>query len=87
MKGRPALRMVKSSMRLPSTPLISCCAYSIGTTGLGLAIAQTMVESHVRNIAAASGGLGQSATVTIRLPSNELAPYTQAGNSAEETAI
>ena len=40
----------------------------IAGTGLGLAIAQAIVEAHGGTIAAASGGLGQGTTVTIRLP-------------------
>lgn len=40
----------------------------IAGTGLGLAIAQAIVEAHGGTIAAASAGLGQGTTVTIRLP-------------------
>ena len=43
----------------------------IGGTGLGLAITRAIVEAHEGNIAVASDGLGQGATVTIRLPLNE----------------
>ena len=39
----------------------------IGGTGLGLAIAQAVVEGHGGTITAASDGLGQGVTVTIRL--------------------
>ena len=43
----------------------------IGGTGLGLAITRTIVEAHGGTIAVSSGGLGQGATVTIRLPLNK----------------
>ncbi len=43
----------------------------IGGTGLGLAITRAIVEAHRGNIAVASDGLGQGATVTMRLPLNE----------------
>ncbi len=40
----------------------------IGGTGLGLAITRAIVEAHGGTIAITSGGPGQGATVTIRLP-------------------
>ena len=40
----------------------------IGGTGLGLAITRAIVEAHGGTIAVASDGIGQGATVTIRLP-------------------
>ena len=43
----------------------------VGGTGLGLAIARAIVEAHGGNIAVTSEGLGQGATVSIRLPLNE----------------
>ena len=43
----------------------------IGGTGLGLAITRAIVEAHGGTITAASDGLGQGVTVTIRLPMNE----------------
>ena len=43
----------------------------VGGTGLGLAIARAIVETHGGNIAVTSEGLGQGATVSIRLPLNE----------------
>ena len=43
----------------------------IAGTGLGLAITQAIVEAHGGTVAATSGGPGQGATVTCRLPLNE----------------
>ena len=43
----------------------------IGGTGLGLAITRAIVEAHGGTIIATSDGLGQGATVTIRLPLNK----------------
>ena len=43
----------------------------IAGSGLGLAIARATVEAHGGTIAVASNGLGQGATVTIRLPMND----------------
>ena len=43
----------------------------ISGTGLGLSITRAIVEAHGGSIAVASDGLGQGATVTIRLPTNE----------------
>ena len=43
----------------------------IGGTGLGLAITQAIVEAHGGTTTVTSGGLGQGAAVTIRLPPNE----------------
>ena len=43
-------------------------ARGAGRTGLGLAIAQAIVEAHGGTVAATSHGPGQGATVTIHLP-------------------
>ena len=43
----------------------------IGGTGLGLAITGAIVEAHGGTVGVSSGGLGQGATVIIRLPLNE----------------
>ena len=43
----------------------------IGGTGLGLAIARAIVEAHDGTVAVTSDGLGQGATVTLRLPLNK----------------
>ncbi len=43
----------------------------VGGTGLGLAIVRAIVEAHGGTIAVASDGLGQGATVAIRLPLNK----------------
>ena len=43
----------------------------IGGTGLGLAITRAIVEAHGGTIALASDGLGQGATVAIRIPRNK----------------
>ena len=43
----------------------------IGGTGLGLAITRAIVEAHGGTVIATSDGLGQGATVTIRLPLNK----------------
>ena len=42
----------------------------ISGTGLGMAIARAIVEAHDGTVAATSNGLGQGATVTLRLPLN-----------------
>ena len=46
-------------------------SHGIGGTGLGLAITWAIVEAHGGTIIATSDGLGQGATVTIRLPRNK----------------
>ena len=43
----------------------------IDGTGLGLAITRSIVKAHGGTIAVSSDGLGQGATVTIRLPLNK----------------
>ena len=46
-------------------------SHGIGGTGLGLAITRAIVETYGGSIIATSDGLGQGATVTIRLPLNK----------------
>ena len=46
-------------------------SHGIGGTGLGLAITRAIVETYGGYIIATSDGLGQGATVTIRLPLNK----------------
>ena len=60
-------------------------SHGIAGTGLGLAITRAIVEAHGGTIAIASGGLGQGATVAIRLPLNEPASSLSTKNSAART--
>lgn len=54
-----------------------------GGLGLGLSIARTLVEMHGGSLEAASAGLGQGATFTVRLP---LQPSKAAVHPASEAA-